>query len=104
MGQGILSMSDEIVFGKKSRPTLLPAFARNDMRFGAGAGHTFGVILRRLRRGRGITRDEFADSVGISVECLSKIEGGYDGLVDFDLIVKIKDALQFDYKDLVSFR
>lgn len=102
--EGMVSMSNEIVPEQESRIITLRVATGDATCFGVGAADTFGVILRRLRVGRGLTGDQVAAGVGISVELLAKIEGGCKGLVNFELIVQIKNSLQLEYKDLVGFR
>jgi len=79
--RGIVSMSDKIIPGQKSRRIVLPAPAGDDRCEEVGAAETFGAILRQLSDDLGFTSDRAAASVGVSVEWLAQIEGGCSGLL-----------------------
>lgn len=63
----------------------------------------FGRNLRRLRRSRDMTQEEFAEAVGISVDFLSLIERGinapsFDTLECIARVLTVKVAALFDFR------
>ena len=62
----------------------------------------FGAHLQALRNSRGITQEQLAAEVGITVESISNIERGIHG-PRFDNLEKIARALGAPVKDLFNF-
>lgn len=62
----------------------------------------FGTRLSALRAKKGITQEQLADTVGITVESISNIERGIYG-PKFDNLEKIAMALNVPICDLFEF-
>ncbi len=63
---------------------------------------SFGKRLRELRASKGITQEQLADAVDVTVESISNIERGKYG-PKFDNLEKIAAALQVSVKELFEF-
>jgi len=50
----------------------------------------FGIILRELRKSRGLTQSELGGSIGLSKAVISKYENGM-GYPNFDVLIQIAD-------------
>ena len=59
----------------------------------------FGRLLAAHRRQRGLTQAELADQAGLSVETITKLEGGHTG-ASFLAIEPLADALEIDPAEL----
>jgi transcriptional regulator with XRE-family HTH domain len=62
----------------------------------------FGQRLRRIRRGRDLTQEEFAELIGISVDFLSLIERGINA-PSFEVIDQISSRLKIPVGVLFTF-
>lgn len=62
----------------------------------------FGKRLQKLRAENGITQEQLANAVGLTVESISNIERGVYG-PKFDNLEKIAAALQISVKELFEF-
>ena len=63
----------------------------------------FGKKIKKLRAEKGITQEELAQKVGISVDFLSLIERGKNA-PSFENLEKIAKALSVEPKELFSFK
>lgn len=63
----------------------------------------FGRQLRKMRRNRDLTQEQFAESVGISVDFLSLMERGING-PSFETLERIARVLKVRVCDLFDFR
>ena len=63
---------------------------------------TFGTRLQVMRNMKGITQEQLAAEVGITVESVSNIERGIHG-PRFDNLEKIARALDIPVKELFEF-
>lgn len=63
---------------------------------------SFGRHLRALRTSKGVTQEQLADEVDLTVESISNIERGKFG-PKFDNLEKIAAALQVSVKELFEF-
>jgi len=57
--------------------------------------------IRAFRKLKGITQQELADQMGISVDILGAIERG-NRIPDYDLLLKISTLLQVDLVELLN--
>ena len=62
----------------------------------------FGQKVQRLRLDAGITQEQLADSVGLTIESISNIERGIFG-PKFDNLEKIAKVLGVPVKELFDF-
>ena len=65
--------------------------------------HQFGKRLKAIRHQRGLTQEEFAELVGISVDFLSLIERGLNS-PSFEVLEQMSRALRVPVMDLFDFR
>ena len=63
----------------------------------------FGKRLRSIRKGRGLTQEEFAELVGISVDFLSLIERGINA-PSFEVLEEMARKLRMPVRELFDFR
>lgn len=63
---------------------------------------TFGTNLRLIRNQRGLTQEEFAELVGISVDFLSLIERGINA-PSFEVLEQMGKALKLPVMSLFDF-
>ena len=63
----------------------------------------FGRKLRKMRRGRDLTQEEFSESVGISVDFLSLMERGINA-PSFETLERIARVLKVTVSELFDFR
>lgn len=63
----------------------------------------FGRKLRKMRRGRDMTQEEFSESVGISVDFLSLMERGINA-PSFETLERIARVLKVTVSELFDFR
>lgn len=63
----------------------------------------FGRQLRKMRRNRDMTQEQFSESVGISVDFLSLMERGINA-PSFETLERIARALKVRVCDLFDFR
>ena len=61
----------------------------------------FGSNVRRVRRERGMTQAELCESLGISQQYLSSIEGGEKPLSTLELAMRLAGALGVTVDDLM---
>jgi transcriptional regulator with XRE-family HTH domain len=62
-----------------------------------------GKRIRSIRKERGLTQEEFAELVGISVDFLSLIERGINS-PSFEALERISKVLKIPVQDLFDFR
>ncbi|WP_331351771.1 helix-turn-helix transcriptional regulator [Cellvibrio sp. UBA7671] len=62
----------------------------------------FGKRLQQVRSSRGLTQEELAEKVGLTIESISNIERGIHG-PSFDNLEKITTALNVPAKSLFEF-
>jgi transcriptional regulator with XRE-family HTH domain len=63
----------------------------------------FGSRLKAIRLDRGLTQDELAELVGISVDFLSLIERGINS-PGFEVLERMADRLDMQVRELFDFR
>lgn len=61
----------------------------------------FGSNVRRMRRERGMTQAELCETLGISQQYLSSIEGGEKPLSTLELAMRLAGALGVTVDDLM---
>jgi transcriptional regulator with XRE-family HTH domain len=63
----------------------------------------FGRKLRKIRRSRDMTQEQFSESIGISVDFLSLVERGINA-PSFETLERIAGVLKLRVRDLFDFR
>jgi transcriptional regulator with XRE-family HTH domain len=63
----------------------------------------FGIRLKAIRLERKLTQEQFAETVGISVDFLSLIERGINA-PSFEVLEKMARRLRMPVRDLFDFR
>lgn len=62
----------------------------------------FGIRLRKIRSRRGMTQEQFAEAIGMSVDFLSLIERGVNS-PSFEMLDTIAKKLRLRVADLFTF-
>ncbi len=60
-----------------------------------------GGLLRELRKERGITQEQLAETLGVSNRSISRWENG-NNLPDLDLLIQISEYFQVDLEEILS--
>jgi transcriptional regulator with XRE-family HTH domain len=58
--------------------------------------------LQKVRKAKGLTQEDLADKVGVSLTYIGYLELGYN-IPNIHMLQKIADALEVQVKDLIPF-